>query len=72
MKPFIFNKLELFNEFLVSIYLVTTILLTDYNTNQSLKNLAAFVLLGILGTSALANLSKVFYQLFIKLRSKWR
>ena len=63
VKPFTYNKLELFNELLVSAYLLTTILLSDFDNVDGNKSVAALAIIGILVSAVIANLSKVIYLL---------
>lgn len=50
------NRIALFNEYLISLYLYGIILLTDYNQDDELRLYASYVLIGTIGLYTLINM----------------
>ena len=59
------NKFLLFNEAMVTLYLYLMILLTDYNSNISLRNIEGLMLLSIVFLSFTVNFGKVLVLGFL-------
>ena len=49
------TKMEFFNEFMVTLYLYATMLLTDFVHGLPFKVYASYVMLGVMGLTALVN-----------------
>ncbi len=59
------NKVSVFNEFMVSLYLYTLIHLTDFFGDNDYREDAGYVLVGIIFVSVAVNLMK-FFALIIR------
>ena len=49
------NRIALFNEYLISIYIYGIFLLTDYNTSDELRYYVSLLLVGVIGVYILVN-----------------
>ena len=61
------SNLELFNETMISFYLVATIVMTDYASGDESKVISGYLIIGVIGLTVLINFSSIIYSLFLKL-----
>jgi hypothetical protein len=66
------NKLSVFNEFMVSLYLYTLINLTDFFGENKYREESGYVLVGIIFLSVLVNILKFVSLISIEIISKYK
>ena len=59
------NMLSVFNELLVSAYLILLLLITDFNGNVNIRYIVSFALLSVIGVYIIVNLG-VFFSILSK------
>ena len=64
------NKISLFNELMISLYLYVLISLLGFAQNQKLRNLCGLIQVSIIFLSILINTLKFFYTVYVELKFK--
>lgn len=66
------NAVQLINDVLIQLYIYSSILITDYNYNPDLRELAGWLMLGIILINAAFNIGIFFTQVFKALITKYK